>query len=254
MSNCVEISNLFFSYDKHSIYKDLTLTIQEKGITYIMGNNGCGKTTLLKLISGSLEPSSGVVVVMGQNIRELSSRETSRLIAYVPQAIRQNVDFFVKDYLSLGRTPYLRFGESPSKKDFEIVEEYAKKMGVEQYLDIKFSELSGGQKQMIAITRALIQETPIIVMDEPMSSLDIGKQAILMDIIYKLKEEGKTIILSSHNPNHTLQYPCNVCLIHERQILGNGINSFVLTEENLRAVYGDKIALDKGTNNVIFKM
>lgn len=154
----------------------------------------------------------------------------------------------------MGRSPYIKFGLSPSKADFEIVEKYAEKLGICDILTSTFNELSGGQKQVVAITKALIQETPIIVMDEPMSALDIGKQAEILILINQLITESKTIILTSHNPNHALLTNCKVCLINEGQVISYGLNKNVLTPENLEKVYGKNVKLDKTTNSVCFNL
>lgn len=255
MTNAIEIDKIDFSYEHHSIYKDLTFSIPENQITYIMGNNGCGKTTLLNIITGFLLPSSGTIRVLGHDIRDLSSKELAKRIAYVPQMIRQNIDFCVKDYLAFGRSPYLKFGCGPTDKDYAVVEKYALSMGISEYLGLNFNQLSGGQKQLVSITRALIQETPIVILDEPMSALDIGKQAEFLCTLQRLKNDlGKTIVLTSHNPNHALQNECNICLIHERKILRYGKNTEVLNEYNIQQVYGTKVKLEKDKGNVVFNI
>lgn len=253
MNNVIEIKNLDFSYDKNKIYDSLSLCFVENEITYIMGNNGCGKTTLLKLITGFLIPQNGEILILGNKISNLSSRELAKRIAYVPQNIKQNVDFCVKDYLALGRTPYIRFGMNPSKDDYALVEAYAREMGILDFLSHNFNELSGGQKQLVSITRALIQETPIIILDEPMSALDIGKQADFLCTLKKLKQRGKTVILTSHNPNHALTINCNVCLINNNCILGYGNCKDVLSNANIEIVYGDKVILNNDISNVAFR-
>ena len=195
MNSAIEINDITFSYDHHSIYKSLSLPIYENQITYIMGNNGCGKTTLLNIITGFLIPTSGIIKVFGIDIRKLNSKELAKRISYVPQTIRQNIDFCVKDYLALGRSPYLKFGFSPSNEDYAIVEKYASEMGVSEYLNFNFNQLSGGQKQLVTITRALIQETPIIILDEPMSALDIKTRILMQDLIMKYQKINKNIII-----------------------------------------------------------
>lgn len=253
MSNVViSISDVNFSYSKKRIYSNLNLDIYDNEITYIMGNNGCGKTTLLKLICQFLMVQEGKIEVLGNDVSKLDSKSFARYVSYVPQIIHQNIDFMVKDYLVMGRNPYLKLSSSPSMSDYYLVEKYAKQMKIEDILESNFNELSGGQKQMVTITRALIQETPIIIMDEPMSALDIGKQAELLLTINELKKNGKTIILTSHNPNHALQCNCNVCLIDKGHIIGYGKSINVLTRQNIESVYGSNVTIEKG--NVRFNL
>ena len=168
----------------------------------------------------------------------------------MPQIINLNNDFLVKDYIVLGRAPYIPFGSNPSEIDYAKVEEYAKIFAIDEFLDVNFNTLSGGQKQIAAIVRAMVQETPIIVLDEPMSALDMGKQAEFLSLVLKLRKEGKTIILTSHNINHAfaIKDDCEICLIHEQKMIGHGLYQDVLSEENINAIYGDNVKLESSGN------
>ena len=255
MSNtAISIQNISFAYDSNRIYDSFSLDVPEYSVFFIMGINGCGKTTLLKIICSFLKVDAGKVLVEGKTLSDYDSKSLAKVIAYVPQTIHLNSDFTVKDYLALGRTPYKGFCEAIDDKDYEIVEGYAIKLGLQDLLEKEFNTLSSGQKQMVAICRALIQETPIIVMDEPMSALDLGKQADFLSLVTDLKDEGKTIILTSHNPNHALALgnKCSVCFIHEKKILGVGDCMSVLTQDNIRSIFGEKVRFDEVTKSVCF--
>lgn len=254
--SAISVNNISFSYEKKRIYDDLSVDFPLNKISFLMGVNGCGKTTLLKIICNFLIVEHGDIRVLGKSLSEYNSKSLSRAIAYVPQIINLNNDFLVKDYLAMGRSPYLEFGSSPSKEDFLKVEEYAKVFDILDLLDTNFSSLSGGQKQIVAITRAMIQETPIIIMDEPMSALDMGKQADLLSLLLEMQKKGKTIMLTSHNPNHALAIKdfCNVCLIHNHNILGQGECSSVLTKENVSIMFGNKVSLDENNSNLKFTL
>ena len=252
MSNdiAVSIKDISFSYDTKEIYNGLSVDFPKDKISFIMGENGSGKTTLLKIICNFLQIRSGEIEVLGKNIHEYDVRGLAKAIAYVPQIINLNNDFLVKDYIVLGRAPYIPFGSNPSESDYAKVEEYAKIFAIDEFLDVNFNTLSGGQKQIAAIVRAMVQETPIIVLDEPMSALDMGKQAEFLSLVLKLRKEGKTIILTSHNINHAfaIKDDCEICLIHEQKMIGHGLYQDVLSEENINAIYGDNVKLESSGN------
>ena len=253
---CISIKNIDFFYDRHKVYEQFSLDISRNDIFFIMGVNGCGKTTLLKIIGSFLKVNAGNVEVENKQIDQYENKTFSKIIAYVPQTIHLNSDLLVKDYLAMGRTPYKNFYASIDDQDYKIVEKYAIELGIESLLDVDFNTLSGGQKQNVAICRALVQETPIIIMDEPMSALDLGKQAEFLSLILKLKKEGKTIILTSHNPNHALalESESRVCLIDRGTILGIGSPVQVLNEENIHKLFGSAVKVDTSTNTVGFNI
>lgn len=257
MSNtAISVQNISFAYDKNKIYNGFSLDIPENSIFFIMGINGSGKTTLLKTICSFLTVDSGTIEIQGKNQFEYDSKALSKIIAYVPQTISLSSDFTVKDYLVLGRTPYKGFCSAMNDDDYGIVEKYTKKLGLLGFLEKGFNTLSGGQKQIVAICRAMIQETPIIIMDEPMSALDLGRQADFLALIMDLKSAGKTIVLTSHNPNHALALGnnCSVCFIHEKKIIGAGPCSDVLSQNNIRTIFGEKVIFDKKTKSVCFNI
>lgn len=246
----VSVKNIDFSYDTKKIYEHLSVDFPKDRISFIMGENGSGKTTLLKIVCNFLQPKDGEINILGKNIKEYDARGLAKVIAYVPQIINLNNDFLVKDYLVLGRSPYISFGGNPSESDYTKVEKYAQLFAIDDLLNTNFNTLSGGQKQIAAIVRAMVQETPIIILDEPMSALDMGKQAEFLSMILKLQKEGKTIILTSHNINHALAIRdnCEICLIHEQKMIGFGSCSEVLSEDNILAIYGDNVELDQNGN------
>ncbi len=253
-SAAISVQGIRFAYDKNEIYNDFSLDIPENSIFFIMGINGCGKTTLLKNICSFLRVDSGSIEIQGKNQFAYDSKALARIIAYVPQMIRLNSDFTVKDYLVLGRTPYKDFCAAMDAGDYAIVEKYTKKLGLTGLLEKEFNTLSGGQKQIVAICRAMVQETPIIIMDEPMSALDLGRQADFLTLIMNLKSAGKTVVLTSHNPNHALALGnhCDVCFIHKKKIIGVGPCGNVLSQNNIRAIFGEKVIFDEGAKSVRF--
>lgn len=241
----VSIRNICFAYETKQILKHISMEIQKGRICFVMGNNGSGKTTLLKNITGFLSPQFGSVLINNIDVSKIDKNTLSKKISYVPQAIHLNTDFSVIDYLSLGRTPYLGVLDKMSKEDYQIIEKYSTRLSIDDLYDVPFNKLSGGQKQLVAIARSLIQETPIIVLDEPMSALDIGKQAELLKYLNELAKNGKTIILTTHNPNHTFVVDSDACFVKEGEIVAFGNSKSIINEGLLKEIYGNGVELDK---------
>ena len=235
----IEISHVSFSYGQSIILHDISLTVHPRSITAIIGLNGAGKSTLFNCLSKQSEIRDGEIVVAGKNIADYSFNEYAKMVSVVPQltSIRP-VDYEVRDFMVEGRTPYLSTFAVPGLDDYSFFFFFAKKMGVDKYLDKEFSKLSGGEQQIVLLARALVQDTPIILLDEPMSALDLRNQAFLLKMIKKLSVEGKTVLFSTHNPNHALALNCNVCIIHDHRVIRYGTAAHVLTTDVIREIYG----------------
>ena len=235
----IEISHVTFGYGRSIILRDINLTVQPRSITAIIGINGVGKSTLINCLSKQSEIRDGEILVDGKNIVDYSFNEYAKIVSVVPQltSIRP-IDYKVRDFMVEGRTPYLSAFAVPGLVDYNFSEKVAKKMEVDKYLDKEFSKLSGGEQQIILLARALVQDTPIILLDEPMSALDLRNQAFLLKMIKKLSAEGKTVLFSTHNPNHALALDCNVCIIHDHKVFRYGTATDVLTTDVIRELYG----------------
>lgn len=233
----LEIRNLNYSYDKTAVLRDLNLSIENQSINVLLGLNGSGKTTLIKLMVGLLTTTKERIFINGNDITSLSSNALSKLIAYVPQDISSDNDFSVSNYLSFGRMNTIKFYSSPQKSDFEKVTAIAKELNIEQLLDKKMNELSGGQRQLVVIARAVIQDAEIIIMDEPTSSIDYQYLDKVIKYLRTLKERGKTIILSCHNPNIPLLLNSNVIVLEQGNIQMQGAARHILTLKSMKEIY-----------------
>ena len=250
----VHIENICFSYESEMVLKNLTMDIVAGRICFIMGNNGSGKTTLLKNIMGFLSPQQGIIQISGESVSSLDKQTMSRLVSYVPQAIHLNTDFSVIDYISLGRTPHLGLLRRMTDEDYKIIEKVSVLLGVNKVYDVPFNNLSGGQKQMVAIARSLVHDTPVVIMDEPMSALDIGKQVEFLKVLHDLGANGKTIIITTHNPNHAIALESDSCFLQNGEIESFGKSSEIICSELLQQIYGHNVLLDHGetTDAIVF--
>jgi len=239
----IDIKNLSFKYSKNApkTIDNLTLTIDEGSIMVLLGLNGCGKTTLIKLLAGLLKAEEGTIEYDGININNITIRERSKIFSYVPQKTYIADDFFVRDYLTYGFVNALKFYETPKKEQLEKVNQLANEIGISHLLDKKMGKISGGERQIVTIASCILQDTPIILLDEPTSALDLKNQNIVLSLLKKIASEGKTIVLSTHNPNHTLFLNSKVSLMDQGSIVKEGSATDLVKIDVLKTIYGDSI-------------
>ena len=255
----IKISNLSFKYDKKAsnpVLNNINLNIKEGSVNVLLGLNGCGKTTLIKLLAGLEKPIEGNIYYNEQDLQKMKIRERARVFSYVPQQASVTNDVPVRQYLSYGTTNTLAFYEHPGEKEMKLVEETAKKLSISHLLDKDLGEISGGELQIVLIACSLIQNTPIVLLDEPTSALDMKNQNLVLSILKDIaKEQNKTIILSSHNPNHALFLNSNVVLIHEGVVRDEGPAKELITVDKLVPIYGDHVCVSKdlGYEEISFK-
>ena len=240
MKSILEVKNLSFGYEKNSKVLDgVNLCIEEGSITAILGKNGCGKSTLLDCVIGYNDYDEGQVIIDKEDIKGFSPKELSKKVAYISQNTTINLDYTVLEFILFGRTCHLAFGSAPKEKDYKIAKENAEKLGITHLLSKDINKISCGERQLAFIARALAQESKIIVMDEPTASLDYGNQLRLFEIIMDLKEKGKTIVFTTHNPEHVKLLNCDVAIINDGRIIQKGNANEIITKELLVEIYGE---------------
>lgn len=243
MEEIIKVNNLTFKYPNNmnlNIFENINFSINHN-INVILGLNGAGKSTLLKIISGLEKKYLGEIIINNDNkeqeLRKLSKLNKSKLISYVPQLQNENINLLVYDYLELSLYNHYK---SSKQESLKILSKYIKKFEIENLIDKNYSQLSGGQKQIVNIIGAFIQDAKIIILDEPTSALDLEKQEKILNIIKKY-EDKKIFIISTHNPNHALLLEAYVYLINENKIIKEGIAKEIITKNNMQNIYGDKI-------------
>jgi len=235
---------LSFRYGERTIFSDLSLKLERGKITCLLGPNGCGKTTLIDTLMGFLSPLEGYIEMGGRNISSLKAAEIARMAAYVPQTHEKHFPFTVSDVILMGRTAHLGLFESPGRSDRQMVADLLEKTGRLSLADRDYRELSGGETQIVLILRALIQESPLIVMDEPTSHLDFRNELVLLEMIHELAEKrNRGVLMSTHSPNQALflanrDLDVRVVLMDERGQLICGSPEEILTVENMAKFYG----------------
>ncbi|WP_265446375.1 ABC transporter ATP-binding protein [Acetivibrio straminisolvens] len=244
----IEVRNIEVSFGDFNVLKGVSLEI-EKGQFYgILGPNGSGKTTLLKSMAKALRPQSGAIFVDGEDIGRMRAREFSKKVACLYQSTAITYDYPVMDVVLMGRYPYIKRFQTESVKDREIAKKAMIASNVWHLKDRRINEISGGERQRVFIARALVQETDIVLLDEPISHLDIQHQIEILELAGKMAKEGKSIVAVLHDLNFASMYCDHLIMLKDGAIVAQGEPQKVLTEEIVKKVYGVKPFIIDGMN------
>ena len=238
-----EVRNIAFSYNDEEIFSDISFSIGCGEVLCILGPNGTGKTTLIKCLNGLHDIDSGDILINGKNIKKLSFREISKHVGYIPQSHVPSFPFKVFDVVLMGRAPYLNLTDSPKEKDVKIANDALKTLGIENLKDKEYTNLSGGERQLVFLARVLCQKPDMLILDEPTSHLDFGNQIKLLEIIDNLAKSGLSIIMSSHFPDHAFLSSTKVAIMKDKRFIDFGTPEDVVTEENLKKAYSIDVKL-----------
>lgn len=199
MTPLLQLMGVSFSYERHSVLDDVSFTVEAGECAALIGPNGIGKTTLLRLAAGLLPCSRGIVSLAGSRLDSLPRREAARLVALVPQRFEVPFDFTVEQIVEQGRTPYLGLFAGFKSRDRRVVERALELADAASLRNRIFNELSGGERQRVKIALGLAQEPRLLLLDEPTQNLDLGRQLELLDCIRALNDEGVTILAAMHD-------------------------------------------------------
>lgn len=237
--------DLAFGYPEQLVGSDVSLVINAGEVLCLLGPNGCGKTTLFKTLLGLLPARAGTVTIGGDGMSGLPRQEIARRIAYVPQAQTGLFPYTARDLVLMGRTAHRGLFEGPNQEDRRVAEQALSTLGIGALSDRDITRLSGGQRQLVIIARAIAQASPLIVMDEPTASLDFGNQALVLSQIRRLASGGAGIVLSTHDPDHAFALGGRVALMRDGELIAIGPPHDVLTAERLHHVYGVKVTINR---------
>ncbi|MCQ2277294.1 MAG: ABC transporter ATP-binding protein [Bacteroidales bacterium] len=232
--NTVNIEHIAFAYGKEQIFQDLSADFADCEFCALMGPNGSGKSTLLKCIGRMLPFTNGDIKVNGKSIQEYESTELAKLVSYVPQHQDNVFDVSVYDLVMMGLYPYQKKWQGASAQDDRIVREMLDRCNLTHLSSRLLSELSGGEMQRALIARAMAQQTPIMLLDEPLSNLDVAHRYEIMDILAKLNRQGVMILIILHDFSIALEYATHAMLMQDGKILNHDVIKAVLSPENLR--------------------
>lgn len=255
MDKKINVKNLFYKPypNEEYILNNISADFNDGGFYGILGPNGSGKTTLIRHILRFLETKKGAVYIDKKNIDEYKRKEIAENISFVPQNVNAKINFSVYDVVAMGRNPYLKRFEGLTKDDKDIIEKAMVYADCIHLKDKIFLNLSGGESQRVLIARAIAQDTKYIILDEPISHLDIRYQVDIMETLKKLNEkENKTIIVILHDINLSASYCKYIFLMKDGHVFSEGPSLDVLTKENLKNVYDIDFEIYKMDDKNVF--
>lgn len=244
----LSVERLSFAYGgaraRHEVLKDVTFAAEPGQLLSVLGPNGVGKSTLFRCILGLLPGYGGSIRLDEADARGLSAREIARRVAYIPQTHYPAFNYAVFDMVLMGTTHSMGAFSTPGEKQRRAAEAALGRMGISHLAGRSYMRLSGGEQQMVLIARALAQESPVLMMDEPTASLDYGNQHRVLSCVRSLaREDGYTVVLSTHNPQHALSYADAILALHDGRVLVAGTPQAVLSADLLRTLYGVDVCM-----------
>lgn len=239
----IEAENINFTINKQSILSDLSFKIYSNKITAILGANGSGKTSLLKCLLGINKLSSGRIILDERPLSQYSIHQLSRKMSYVPQDSYSTINYSVIELLEMSCR------HLPKNERNQFAYQVLCDLGFQDLYSKKYKLLSGGQKQIIRIAQAIAQNTPIIVLDEPTNTLDYANQMMILNLCKHLAREGKTIILTSHQPQDVMNFCDNALLLRGGSLYDYDLVERSLTVQTLHAIYGIEVEIDNSITN-----
>lgn len=234
----LEISNLACGYEKGKpLVRDVNFTLGSGDICCILGRNGVGKSTMFKTILGLLEPLSGRILIDGEDTAKWSPEKLAGSVAYVAQSHTPPFPYLVEEMVMMGRMSHIGVFGKPGKKDEKIVDELIEELGIDYLRGKPYTEVSGGERQMVMIARALAQEPKILVLDEPTANLDYGNKVVVLDTVKSMAGRGICTIFTTHDPEQAFLLDAKTAVIIPGEEVVFGDSAKVVTEKNLKMAY-----------------
>ena len=221
----IDVRDLSFAYGKRQVLRQVSFRTRPGQLVAVLGPNGAGKSTLFRCILGFLPRYRGEIALCGHDLRSLDRRSLARLAAYIPQSSAPVYNYTVRDTVLMGADP------------FHAADRALETLGIRDLADRGINEISGGERQLALIARAMAQQAKILLMDEPTASLDYGNQFRLLRQVRQLADSGYTVLLSTHNPEHAFRFATDVLVLREGGVRAFGPAAETLTEELLREIY-----------------
>lgn len=235
--------DICFAYGSRPVLSGANLALSAGELVLLLGTNGAGKSTLLKVMLGLQQPGRGTVTVDGEPLASRGRRQLARLIGYVPQVHVAPFPYTVRQVALMGRLPATGLFKAPGAADLASVARVLEHLGIAHLAERSYTEISGGERQLTLIARALAQEARLLVMDEPLAGLDYGNQVRLLERLGRLAAEGYGVLMTTHDPNQPLSGCQRVALLIDGRIAVDGSPGEVMTPEAIHRLYGVRVDL-----------
>lgn len=233
----LKCENLSSGYNGESVLENMNFEINEGELWCILGANGIGKSTLFKTVLGLLKPVKGTIRFYDKELYKWSRKELAKIVSYVPQSHIPPFPYKVMEVLMMGRNPFQGSFGKVCKKDLDIINETIEKLEIRELANRTYTQLSGGERQLVLLARAIVQDTPLMILDEPVSNLDFGNKAKVIEIIRNLVKNGKSIIMTTHEPDHAFINSCNVVIIQGKNEVYSGKGKDIVDERCIDKMY-----------------
>ena len=240
----IEIENLSFSYGERNVLKNISFRSEYGEFLSVLGPNGVGKSTLFRCMLGLLTPSNGSTRIDGTDISQMDAVRLSRHIAYIPQSHNPVFNFSVFDMVLMGTTAQLGKFSSPGKAQEEQAEAAMDRLGILHLKDRGYSNISGGERQLVLIARAIAQQAKILVMDEPSANLDFGNRIRVMQTVKDLTKDGYAVIQSTHDPDQAYMYSDRILAMYDGQVLAWGTPQETINNDIISTLYGVNVEVN----------
>lgn len=243
MSGSLAAIDVTIGYGRRIVGRGISLSFAAGEVVALLGPNGGGKTTLFRTLLGLIPALGGRVLLDGDDVADLPRTAVARRVAYVPQAHTGYFPFAVIDVVTMARTARLSPFAVPSRSDRERARDALSRAGIAHLADAEYTRISGGERQLVLIARAIAQEAPLIVMDEPTASLDFGNRARVLAEIRRLQESGLGILLSTHDPDQAFELADRVAMLHDGALVADDVPLAAITPQRLHQVYSIEVAI-----------
>ncbi len=236
-SDSIDVANVGISFGDVEVVSDVSFAVEPGELVGLVGPNGAGKTSLLRVLSGTLEPTDGTVTVDGTDVHDLSSRAASRLVAVVPQDTAVSFSFDVRTVVEMGRYPHRSRFSPPNTSDRELVDRALERTRTARFADRPIDDVSGGERQRVVLARAIAQDTPILLLDEPTASLDVNHAIETLDLVRELVDDGRTAVAAIHDLTLAARYCDRLVVVANGSVVADGEPDEVLTSETLASAF-----------------
>lgn len=239
----IQVKDAAFAYEKKEVFSNVSLSLGSGEICCLIGPNGCGKTTLLDCILGFHHINSGEILIYNKYIHEYRKHELAQRIAYVPQSHTKTFPYKVLQAVVMGRAAYINFFSAPGKEDEDIAMNCLERVGMAHLAEMPYTQISGGEMQLVMLARALAQDTKVIIMDEPTAHLDFKNELLFLETVADLiKNKDVSVLMATHMPNHSFYFEnkglnVTLAMMNNGMLEPKGKPKDILTEEKLRQLY-----------------